>query len=630
MFLIEVIPIARGIGIDTLSYFSSARIDLGSLVSVPLRKKEVHALVVSVRDAQEVRAEIKSSSYSIRKVTEFKASFFLPEPFMKAVLASARFFATTPGSILSHVLPKSVLGNEHVHSASCREVAGHRFFDRLVIQSDDAERFAQYRMCIREEFAKRQSVYFCVGTAEEAKRAVPLLSKGIEEYTLVLYGSLPKKKMAEVIEKVMTSKHPVLIIATAHFLSVCPANVSMVILENDSSRSFRVQSRPFIDMRVWAELFAKESELRFLVGGALLRTETLYRYKQGEFSELTPLTFRSLSPALSHIVDMRKAKKPGGSFEVLSDELVSLIEKTQSANQSLFLFASRRGLSPQTVCGDCGTSVVCHRCHAPVVLHKKRAGMEDNFFYCHGCGEKRSAEERCAYCQSWKLVPLGIGVELLDQEICKRFPSVKVFRLDKDTASTAQKAIKIVADFYNTPGSVLVGTEMAMSFLDAKIDNTAVASLDSLFSFPDFRIHERIVHLLLRIRSLTLTSCIVQTRLPEERVLEYALKGNLTDFYREELAERKAFNYPPFSVLIKISLAGTRVAVTKEMEKVSSHLAPYTVELFPAFTEERRGLFTMHGLIRLPKGSWPDEVLLDKLLALPPQFRVMVEPESLL
>ena len=54
------------------------------------------------------------------------------------------------------------------------------------------------------------------------------------------------------------------------------------------------------------------------------------------------------------------------------------------------------------------------------------------------------------------------------------------------------------------------------------------------------------------------------------------------------------------------------------------------VEIFPAFVSESRGAFNMHALLRLPKSVWLSPELLQKLLSLPPQFRVEVEPESLL
>ena len=171
---------------------------------------------------------------------------------------------------------------------------------------------------------------------------------------------------------------------------------------------------------------------------------------------------------------------------------------------------------------------------------------------------------------------------------------------------------------------------MSLNYLSHKIENTAIASLDTLFSLPDFRINEKILHLILKIRSFTGSRLIVQTRHASEQILEYALKGNFTDFYRDEIVARQKFEYPPFWTFIKISLAGNRKTVQLEMEKLVNLVAPVSAEIYPAFNEGRRGKFTLHALLKLPRGAWVDRSLLVKLFSLPPQYRIDVEPESLL
>ncbi len=637
MRLIEVIPISRGISKETLSYFASEDIAPGSLVSVPLRKREVSALVLSSRDAKDAKTEIRKAEYEMKKVREFKSEKFLSEAFMKASAKLAEYSASALGSVLNLLIPKAIL---EAPAFGAKEKSDKKFateknaivFDRVVLQADTEERFANYRSLIREEFARKHSVFFCLPTAEDVKRLSAVLSKGIETRTYSLYASLPKKKMRSVWESAVADEHPILIIATGLFFSICRPDIGAIILENESSRFYKLLVRPFFDVRTFAEFFAKEIGAKFLVGDTLLRTETIFRFKLGEFSEFAPLKFRSLSPAECSVVDMTLVKKTKtGKFEVVSLELEQLVKKTFSTNQNLFIFSARRGLSSQTVCGDCSTIVRCGRCRSPINLHKARAGDgNQNFFFCHGCGEKRSSEEHCAHCQSWKLVPLGVGIELIESELRQKFPDLKTFRVDKDKTPTSKQTEKTVGSFYASPGSVLLGTEMSLAFLNRKIDNTAVASLDALFSLPDFRIHERIFQLLLKIRALTLTRFLVQTRASDERVITSALKGNLIDFYREEIASRETFRYPPFTTLIKISLAGTRSAVSREMEKLKDFFKPFETETFPAFIEESRGAFTMHALLRLPRGAWVNQELLKKLLSLPPQFRVAVEPESLL
>ena len=183
--------------------------------------------------------------------------------------------------------------------------------------------------------------------------------------------------------------------------------------------------------------------------------------------------------------------------------------------------------------------------------------------------------------------------------------------------------------FMEEPGAILIGTEMMVPYLEP-VEHTAVVSIDALFSLPDFRIHERLMYTLLQLRNVAQKSFILQTRAVEERIFNHALKSNILDFYRGEIEERQIFNYPPFSILIKISLKGRKDAVQREMEEIKEYFKPYELSLFPAFVKSLDGQFSMHGVIKIPRKKWIDEDLLAKLRTLPPQFTVAVDPESLL
>ena len=208
---------------------------------------------------------------------------------------------------------------------------------------------------------------------------------------------------------------------------------------------------------------------------------------------------------------------------------------------------------------------------------------------------------------------------------------MKVFRLDGDTAGTHKERLLIMEKFKGTPGSVLLGTELALSYLDQPIENGLVVSLDSLFSVPDFRINEKVFNILMRLRSLSTKNFLVQTRNPAQRAVECALSGNAMDFYRSELDLRREFGYPPFSVLVKVTLTGSgKLAVSAEMKKLSEYFSGYEFQAFPAFTSTVKGRYVMHGLLKLSPEKWVDETLLLKLRALSPKFAVKVNPDSLL
>ncbi|MDQ2933357.1 MAG: hypothetical protein M3Q80_03165, partial [bacterium] len=294
-----------------------------------------------------------------------------------------------------------------------------------------------------------------------------------------------------------------------------------------------------------------------------------------------------------------------------------------------FILTIRRGTSPITVCSDCEMIVSCNNCSAPVVLHTSKESGK-NFFMCHGCGERRTANETCKKCGGWRLTPLGIGIDKVYEEIQSKFPDVEVFKIDADTTKTDSQIAAVIEKFKSKPGSILLGTEMALVHLTEKIEHIAVASLDSLFALPDFRIQEKIMYTLIRLRSMANRSLLVQTRKAEEKVFEYGLKGNLSDFYRSTLEERRQFSYPPFSTLIKITIEGKKEAIAAAMADVQKLLEHREIDVFPAFTAAVRGNSIIHGLLRIPEGGWPNSELGTILKNLPPNVKVKIDPESLL
>ena len=205
-------------------------------------------------------------------------------------------------------------------------------------------------------------------------------------------------------------------------------------------------------MRYFVEKYASALNADFITGDLMLRAETLWRYDQQEFTEYTPVKFRSITDANQKIVDLKNPREIETGDNFISKSLNFLLEEAIDKSEKVFLLTTRKGLSPLIVCGDCGEVVTCEHCSSPVKLHgrslnNKSACEKENFFRCHTCGQERSAGETCLNCNSWRLIPLGIGTEKLELELKAKFPDTKVLILDKDHANTPTKAHKIVKEF---------------------------------------------------------------------------------------------------------------------------------------------------------------------------------------
>lgn len=639
MKILEVIPIARGINRDTLSYFSGSDIPIGSIIKVPLRKRVVPALVINSKDVEDSKAEIKNSSYALKKIEKIKYTNLLYKSFVDAVEITADYYVGSIGSILNSLIPKSLLENIEkikIKDTGTENIKKTTRAEKFVIQSNDEDRYAQYKSIIREEFAKGSSVFFCLPTIQDIKKAKDTLCKGIEPYTFVLHSSIDKKDIIETINKILEEKHPLLIIGTGSFLSVPKNDISTIILDKENSRSYKTQIKPYIDIRKFAEIFAMKTKTKIIFGDLLLRTDTIWRQKNGELVELSSLKFRSLTTSTQEIIDMRHMETGAASnekadnkkaFKILSENLEKKILENIENNEHMFIFTGRRGLSPSTVCADCGNIVKCNSCGAHTVLHKSNA---ENFFLCHKCGERRSALEKCSHCNGWRLTTLGIGSELVEEKIKELYPKGNIYRIDADITPTHKKAQDVADKFYNSPGGILIGTEMSLLYLTEKVENTAVVSIDSFFSIPDFRINERILNVLLKIRSITDKNFIIQTRDITQKVFSYAVKGNLVDFYKDEISDREKFNFPPFTTLIKISISGSKNEVLERVENIQQLIIPYEIDVFPAFIPQSKGQYGVNGIIKILGNKWPDKDLHDKLKMLPMEVLVNVDPDSLI
>jgi primosomal protein N' (replication factor Y) len=230
---------------------------------------------------------------------------------------------------------------------------------------------------------------------------------------------------------------------------------------------------------------------------------------------------------------------------------------------------------------------------------------------------------RCTNCQSWNLIPFGSGNEKIEKEIIESLPEVKVFRLDKDNMKSETNAEKIVHRFLSSPGSVMVGTELALSRITENVENVAVIFPELFSTSPEYNTEENALRLILRSKNLALKNFVIETTDPELPIIKQAENPNILDFYRKELEIRKLLNYPPFSIMILISW------------KISEDLKKQISELFkdysPIFFQDKSidNKKEEKALIRLKTDSWPENTLREKLLSLPINVKIEIMPDKI-
>ena len=658
MKIARVVPIERGTTRETLSYFTAQNISPYSLVKIPIRGKAVFGIAIEMQDVALAKSEIKTSSYPLKKISRVGKNFLLPE-FLEAASLTAEHFAVTTGSVLSTLLHTKVLDeyakekgaftdtqetpnekklSEKIQDEEHGAIGKPKAQNKFVLQEEDPDRYSTYRSMIREQFAEHASVFLVVPRVETAEKIYRDLARGIEEYTFLFHSRMPWTKLRAEWERAKSLPHPILLIGTPSSLSLPRQDIGLFILEEEHSSSYHTLARPFFDVRYFVEQFAEKLRAKFIAGSSFLRIETLWRYEERELLAREPLRFRLLGNAERKIIDVKKGtaeatqeKRDQAPFRIISPALEEAIrERQESPGQgNVFLYGVRRGLAPETICRDCGNIVLCERCSSPAVLHRGSHDSE-NIFLCHKCGAKRSAMERCRTCESWRLESVGIGIESCAKEVEKLFPHANIFELHSDTVKDEGEARAIAEDFSNSRGGILVGTEKALPYLP-EVALSGIVSLDPLFLIPDFRMRERALRSIFEIYSKTTKSLLIQTRRPEEEIFSAAVRGDIMEFYRSEIRERKRFSYPPFSTLVKISWSGREDDIRAKGEHLRTLFAEWEPRIFPAFTQKIKNRFRIIALIKIPHEKMRSHGALKRaIFSLTPDFQVEVEPKDLL
>lgn len=657
MKIVTVIPLEKGSFKTDLTYFSAKEIKNGSIVSVPIRNKKILALVISSENVSEAKSGIKEMSFKLKKITEVKEhSIFKNELIESAFELSSYFVSKKNSGVISFVpaifrekydVIEKFSKDEFLKGQSLRESPQGLSLEKkspeiktekLLLQAQLEDRLSFYKTLIRGYFALKKSIFIVLPTEYDIEIFEQALSKGIENFTFCMHGGLKPKKIIENYEKIINSPHGILILGTAQYLSIPRTDLGTIIVEHESSNVYKMFPRPHFDLRIFAEVYATKINAKFILADTLLRYETIARKEIENLGEVYPLSFRTNFDETEITITNPNENREEG-FKLFSEKSIEEIEHSLKNKKNIFIFSLRKGLATYTICKDCNETINCEKCSAPVVLYLSRDGKK-RMFVCNKCNTEKNPETKCSNCGSWNLIPLGIGTDTIFEEIKNKFGKVKIFKLDRESVKTNKEAEKIIKEYEKSVGSILVGTEMAFFYLKEKVDLSIVASFDSLWSIPNYKMSEKIIQLLLSIISKTEKKIIIQTKNKNDPALLAIKSENLLSFVREELEDRKNLGYPPYKRFIKITYLGDKEGSIEAKKALREVFKEYAPEIFSGFIAKNKNQYVTNALIKIDPKKWSlpelshnssiDQNLFNLLASLPPSYEVSVDPEDLL
>jgi primosomal protein N' (replication factor Y) len=162
---------------------------------------------------------------------------------------------------------------------------------------------------------------------------------------------------------------------------------------------------------------------------------------------------------------------------------------------------------------------------------------------CHYCNYKTALINICPVCNSGYVKLGGTGTEKIESEAARIFPQARISVInDKGDFDSS-------ADIVIATSSVLKHSELTFSLI-------AVLGIDNSFNRIDFRATERAYSILAGLANLTKDKIIIQSALRNNHALLACTNNDAQYFYKNEMRERKRFNFPPYRHFALVKLRG--------------------------------------------------------------------------
>ena len=283
---------------------------------------------------------------------------------------------------------------------------------------------------------------------------------------------------------------------------------------------------------------------------------------------------------------------------VIAPPLLDAIAQRVARGEQSLIFLNRRGYAPVLHCSDCEWKSECPHCSAYRVFHKI-----DRTLRCHHCGYTERVPRACPACGNPDITALGRGTERLEEHLAElladvRRPNsvseqwpegepVRIARIDADSTRHKGELTAQLARVHAGEIDILVGTQMIAKGHDfRRITLVAAINADSALFSSDFRAPERLFGLLMQATGRAgrdadisgVSEMWLQTFHPQHPVFEALKRHDYPAFAAGQLAEREQAALPPFSFQALVRAEARTQAIAQGFLNAASAAASSMVD----------------------------------------------------
>jgi len=350
------------------------------------------------------------------------------------------------------------------------------------------------------------------------------------------------------------------------------ANLGLIVVDEEHESSYKQDTAPRYHGRDTAIKRAQLAGAHCILGSATPSLETLANCQSKQHFSLVRLPQRVMNLPMPEmkLVDMRQSNVTQKGINLISEPLAERLKVTLERKEQAILLLNRRGYSNFVFCPSCRYTLRCRNCDVTLTFHRSKTTRRDRmstitgkhmhsgYAICHYCLAQTLVPEKCPLCGKG-FAMIGLGSQRLEEELARKFPTARVSRIDSDSMA-GKDYYRMLRDFGQGRIDILAGTQMLAKGLHfPNVTLVGIISADTCLYLPDFRANERTFQLISQVagragRSAKKGVVFIQTFLPEQQAIAYALKGDFDGFIKEELKHRKSCNLPPYWRLAVVTM----------------------------------------------------------------------------
>ena len=569
------------------------RIKRGQSVTVPLGKRKVSGLLLG--PSKEEAGEFKLKD--VVSIVEDRPH--LPEPFLQWLEWLARYYCHPMGLVTEMAFPPLSRAAKERKSRKApvapeqeQDIAPELTQEQdAVIRAVQSEEGFGVHLVHGVTGSGKTEIYMRLleAVVREGKQGIVLVpeisltpqlidrfTKRLGNAVAVIHSHLTPREKTNQWWAMLEGKKQILIGARSALFCPLP-NLGMIVVDEEHESSFKQDEKLKYHARDAAVMLGKFSDCPVILGSATPSLESWQNTKSGRY-KLHQLKLRVADrklPAID-VIDLREVRdvrrQAGGVSDLpfwMTKQLHEAIYETLERREQAALFLNRRGVAQAVVCPDCGHVPECPNCAVKLTLHGK------SHLLCHYCDYHLTMTEHCTECPDGEPKPIGLGTEMIENDLARIFPGARIARMDRDEISTREDLERAIKSVEEREVDILVGTQMIAKGLDFPgLTLVGLVLADVAFNLPDFRASERSFQLLTQVAGRSgrhldegAGRVIIQTYNPDHPSIQYTCAHDYEGFAQFETGFREMLGYPPFGRLASFRVQGLDLDKVKGVAK---------------------------------------------------------------